>query len=298
MANSPPDSSAPADHAAHAERPHVSPDAVERAAMPFHGVRTSDSTPLPPEALLDQLSEADIICIGEDHDNPHDHYAQLRILRGLIERRKMNGRELGVGLEMVASPEQETLDSWQAGELSTDELATELDWDASWGWDFNFYRPQLELARASGVPVIALNVPRKLARAAARGQLDSLSEDDAKLVPELDLTDAKHRAWFKSQMHHHPSPHAAPDDLYAAQVLWDEGMAASADRFLSERVPGRQLAILAGAGHCWRRAIPARLERRTTATAVSVRPVLLPSADHPLPDTPGYDFLFVMHPDE
>jgi len=287
------------DGAAHGHHGPLPPDIVERSAMPFHGLRTADSTPLSDEELLDDLSRADAICVGEDHDNPHSHWAQLRVLSGLVERRAMTGREIGIGLEMVSAEQQDVLDDFKAGKIDSAELEQQLDWAETWGWDFDFYRPMLEVARDNGLEILGLNVPRRLPRVVAKYGPDGLADHWDGKVPELDLTDAEHKRWFKSVMRAHPSPHASPDRMYAAQVVWDEGMAEQAAQWLRERIPGRQLLILAGAGHCWRRAIPNRLERRTAARVVTVRPVVLPTSDHPLPEVEeGYDYLFLMAPEE
>jgi uncharacterized iron-regulated protein len=287
------------DAPAHGHRGPIPPDIVERSAMPFHGLRTADNTPLSDEELLDDLSRADAICVGEDHDNPHSHWAQLRVLSGLIERRGMSGREIGIGLEMVSVEQQDVLDDFQTGKIDSAELAKQLDWEETWGWAFDFYRPMLEVARDEGLTILGLNVPRQLPRLVAKYGPDDVEDHWDGKLPELDLTDAEHKRWFKSVMRAHPSPHASPDRMYAAQVVWDEGMAEAAAAWLRDRIPGRQLLILAGAGHCWSRAIPKRLERRTSARVATVRPVVLPAADHPLPEVEeGYDYLFLMAPEE
>lgn len=282
----------------HGHRRPVPEDVVIRAELPFHGVRVEDDTPLEAEQLLDELARADVVCVGEEHDNPHSHWAELRILQGLIERRSMTGRQLGVGLEMVETTKQEVLDRFVRGEIEADELESELDWKASWGWAYAYYRPQLELARDRGVQLVALNVPRELPRAVSRKGVDSLDPQQHKRLPELDLADHAHREWFKKQMHGHPSPHASADNMYAAQVVWDEGMATAAAKWLGDEIPGKQLVIFAGGGHCWSRAIPKRLSRRTHARIATVRPITLPAAEHPLPKLEEtFDYLFVMSPE-
>ena len=211
----------------------------------------------------------------------------------------MSGREIGIGLEMVSADDQDDLDEFRDGKLDSPELAKQLDWANTWGWDFDFYRPMLEVARDHGVAILGLNVARALPRVVARYGVAHLDEHWDGKVPELDLGDREHKRWFRSVMRSHPSPHASPDRMYQAQVVWDEGMAEHAASWLRDRIPGRQLLILAGAGHCWRRAIPKRLERRTSANVVTVRPVVLPTSDHPLPEVEeGYDYLFLMAPED
>src|SRR5215204_6620038 len=69
-----------------AARKDVPADTVENAALPFHGLRASDSQPLSSNDLMAELAGFEAICVGERHDNPHDHWAQLAIASDLVER--------------------------------------------------------------------------------------------------------------------------------------------------------------------------------------------------------------------
>ncbi len=173
------------------------------------------------------------------------------------------------------------------------------EWQDRWGFDYALYRPLVLRARRSRVPMYALNAPRELTQKVARGGLASLDEDEAKQVPELDLGDKQHRAWFDQVMKAHPSPHGPSDDIYVAQVMWDETMADTAARWLDKRMPARQIMIVAGEGHCRDRAIPARLRRRTGAKVVGVLPIVVENEDDdPKAELEGFDYGLVMTPPE
>ncbi len=268
----------------------VPSDIVLRAARPFHGERTADGEMLGKNAFLSELGRADAICIGERHDSASDHYAQLAVLRGLIERQEVGGFDLGVGLEMFDETQQPALDRFSAGRITLEQLVTESGYEARWGFPIQYYAPQLETARSSKNPLLALNVQRALTRAVAEKGLDDLPPDVRKRLPELHLDSAEHRALFDALMEGHPEPHgAAPassskpaegatqddsiDRMYAAQVVWDEAMANRAAQWLLQRKPARKLLIFAGQAHCHREAIPARIERRGVTRVVSVLPV-------------------------
>ncbi|MCA9597188.1 MAG: ChaN family lipoprotein [Myxococcales bacterium] len=286
----------------HPNSPHhhhgaLPPDIVARSAMPFHGLRVKDGTPLPPDELMDALSEADAICVGEQHDNPHAHYAQLVVLDALIDSARMTGRELAIGFEMWQRPFQKDLDAYEAGETNEQELLEDSEWDERWGFDYAFYRPLVRHSRRARVPLIALNARRELTQKVARNGLSSLSEDEAREIPELDLGDKQHRAWFDEVMKAHPSPHGPSDDIYVAQVVWDETMADTAARWLGKRLPARQIMIVAGEGHCRDHAIPARLRRRTGAKVIGVLPVVVSSDDEdPRGELEGFDYGVILTP--
>ncbi len=274
-------------------------DVVERAELPYHGFRSSDDTPLGPRDFLDELATADVVCIGEEHENPHDHFAELQVLAALLERTKMNGKELALGVEMVDRSRQPILERYRQGEIDEPELLEASEWEERWGYDFSFYRPMFEHARAHHLPLLGLNLPHEIASKVARSGISSLSDSEAKQIPtEIDLHNRDHRAWFREATRHHPPPTSDRDNLYTAQVLWDETMAETSARWLKGHIPGRQLVILAGNGHCRQDAIPDRLTRRLTAKLVTVRPMILDDDESPCEELDGYDYAFVMTHEE
>lgn len=277
-----------------ARRPReVPPDTVLRAAMPFIGVEVKGGVQLEARELVERLSDADAICLGERHDNPHDHYAQLAVLDGLFTVARSTGRQLAVGFEMFGRPHQHVLSAWSNDEIDDEELIERSEWHERWGYPFNLYRPLLERSRRGGAELLALNAPRELTRKIARGGLDGLSESERARLPELDLDDAEHKDWFRGTMKHHPG-HGDPDNLYAAQVTWDETMAQAAASWLAVREPARQIVVIAGKGHCRSGAIPTRIARRGGARAIGVRAVIASREADPLPELAGFDYGVVL----
>lgn len=280
---------------AHGKGP-LPPDVVERAALPLHGVGPGGRE-LSPRALFDRLAGYDAVCLGESHDNPHHHYAQLVALRALAERAAAAGRELAVGLEMVARPRQLVLDEFSAGKLGDAQLFAELDWKRTWGFDSSLYRPLFDAARAHHLPLLALNAPSSLTRAVARGGLSSLTAEQRAELPELDLSNRQHRRYFEAAMQDHPVKPGTLDRMYAAQVVWDETMAATAASWLEAGLPApRQIIVIAGSAHCQRAAVPERIERRTGLESAAVLPVVAAgeSDEQDAEDAASFDYRIVL----
>lgn len=278
-----------------------SEDVVLQAARPFSGYRPVDEKKFDEESLLTFLASADAVCVGERHDQPLDHYAQLRIVQGFAERRALRGFELGVGLEMVRQADQPALDAYLEGRLDDEEFEQAANWSAEWGFPIQYYRPTLQVVRDERAGLVALGVARPLTREVAENGVDALPEQRRRQVPELDHGSKEHRQLFESLMSGHPMPAGKLDNYYEAQLIWDEKMAEEAGHWLIARQPGRKLVILAGTAHCHRSAIPARLSRRTGLTVVSILPVD-GGAPRPLVEQPsssedkmlaGYDYQMV-----
>lgn len=272
--------------------PEVPADIVERSRLPFSGFRAADGVRLERAELFDDLSRFDAVCVGELHDNPHHHYAQLAVVEGLWPRARHAGRALGIGFEMFQRPFQRALNRYADGTIDEAELLEETEWEERWGHPFAYYRPLVQLARTAGLRLVALNAPRELTRKVAREGLSSLDAKERSTLPVLDFGNAEHRKAFDAAMADHPKGQGDLENYYAAQVLWDETMAQTAAGWLQERAPARQLVIVAGRAHCQNSAIPSRIERRGDFRVASVVP-WMPSEGEPDPRSADYDYALV-----
>ncbi|MEP7336510.1 MAG: ChaN family lipoprotein [Acidobacteriota bacterium] len=130
------------------------------------------------EMMLADLARADVVFVGEKHDDPATHKLERAILEGLL-RRKASPI---VSLEMFERDAQPMLDDYLSGKLSEEEF---LKASRPWPNYATDYRPLVELARAHRWPVIAANVPRRYASQVSRQGLtsvDSLSAAERKLL--------------------------------------------------------------------------------------------------------------------
>jgi uncharacterized iron-regulated protein len=286
---------------------------LEAAALPYQIVDARTGRQVDTAQFYVQLGQARAVCIGEDHSNPHHHWAQLEIVKHLTAT-KPAAERIALGLEMVQRPFQGVLDDYAAKRIDAAALQSRTGWEERWNYDFGFYGPTLDVAIAAGAQLLALNAARELTKKVSHNGLDALSPEDRAQLPELDLEDAKHRAWFDALMesmggtaahskkpdteaptgspHDAPPPMPSADQIYAVQVIWDESMADGATRWLTANPQGHVI-ILAGNGHCHDSAIVNRIKRRGIAQVVSVRPVLDTDASEVLAQ-PMNDYAFVL----
>lgn len=131
------------------------------------------------EAMVAKLATYDVVFLGEQHDDPRTHQLQAALLEGIARRRS---GPVVLALEMFERDVQQGLDAYLAGRTAEpDFLAAARPWPR-YATD---YRPMVEFARAQGWPVIAGNVPRRLASVVARrglAALDSVGATDRALV--------------------------------------------------------------------------------------------------------------------
>lgn len=163
------------------------------------------------------------------------------------------------------------------------------------GADLALYRPLFEANREQGLDALALNAPTELTRAIGRDGIESLTPELAAELPELDLDDAEHREHVFGLFGLTPDDPAAAslENVYRAQVTWDETMAQTASEWLTADDDRRVLAF-AGTAHCHESAIPRRVTRRTGIEMLSATPVLASELAAFPGDWAGYELLIVL----
>jgi uncharacterized iron-regulated protein len=265
---------------------------LDAAALPYQVLDARTGRQVEPPAFWARLAKARAVCVGEEHPNPHHHWVQLEVVRHLAK--DVKPAKLALGLEMIQRPFQGVLDDYAAKRIDAAALRSRAGWEDRWGYDWGFYGPTFDVAVAAGGQLLALNTERELTKKVSRKGLAALDATDRAKLPQLDLDNAAHKAWWDDLMSGmggaaahsqkpEDNPHAEPkkakpampsaENIYAAQVLWDETMADGGAKWLAAN-PGGRLVVLAGNGHCHDSAVVGRLKRRGVADAISVRSVL------------------------
>lgn len=221
--------------------------------------------------MVEQLLEADVVCIGEKHDSEPHHRVQLQIIRSLYAR----DERLGVGMEMFQRPFQNGIDAYFQGKSGEEEFLKATEYRQRWGFDWGLYRPIVEFCRKNSVPIAALNAPRELTSKVAKSGWQKLTDDERKQLGEIDFQVKEHRDyWFERLPKLHGKTNATEDEKersYQVMTVWDGYMAASAAQFQQSRRV-RRMVVLAGAGHVERGfGIPARMVKQTGGRFTVVR---------------------------
>ncbi len=180
-------------------------------------------------ALLDRLAQADVVFVGERHDDAATHALELQILQGLHRRA---GARLRLAMEMWERDVQPALDGYLQG--TTDEV-TFLKNARPWGNYRTDYRPLVEYARAQHVPVVASNAPQAIVSRVGREGLAAVQSADIPTLVQAPHDDYWTR--FGAMMTGMGGAHGTMDTatvqrFYEAQVLRDETMAESTVRAL------------------------------------------------------------------
>ncbi len=203
-----------------------------------------------PDEVLDQAVLAEVVVIGEIHDNPRHHQTQTSIIQAIDP--------MAIVFEML-SEEQATL---ATPDIRTDLAALEkaLDWARS-GWpDFELYAPLFSVVPEAKIYGAAL--PRGEARGAMQeGVAQSFGEDAEVfgLTAPLPADQQAEREELQYDAHCEALPRHLLPDMVALQRLRDAMLARAVLRALNE--VGPPVAVITGNGHARRDwGVPAILE--------------------------------------
>lgn len=181
------------------------------------------------EMMTADLARADVVLIGEQHDDPNTHRLELAVLEGLARRNVA----VTLSLEMFERDVQDSVDTYISGSAGENDF---LKNSRPWPRYATDYRPLVEIARAHRWPVIAANVPRRIAADVAKTgkpAVETLNSNDRSLTAaDLQCPHDAYYDRFAEQMGGHQTASGSNADTttehyYLAQCVKDETMAES-----------------------------------------------------------------------
>jgi uncharacterized iron-regulated protein len=225
--------------------------------------------PVSLDEVLTDLNNCRITYVGEKHTDAAHHKIQLEILQAVFKQNS----NLTVGMEMFDHSYQEVLDQWSAGLLDQKEFIQKVHWYANWRYDFALYKDILEFIKENRLRLVGLNIPNHIPPKIREGGIQSLRDDEKKHLPaQLELSNTSHRDYVQKvfEAHgHHFKGEVEFDNFYAAQVVWEDGMAAA----IAENLNNDVMVVLAGNGHIqFKYGIPDRAYKLTGTAFTTIYP--------------------------
>ncbi|KIC38325.1 lipoprotein [Leisingera sp. ANG-M7] len=224
--------------------------AAALAALCVSGVRAEELA-----GAVEVLRGADVVILGEVHDNPVHHQRQAHLLLALKPR--------AVVWEMITAEQAEGLEASILGDA--EQTAEALNWAVS-GWpEFGLYAPVF--AAAKGARQYGALVPRSDAtKIMSEGAVAYFGAGAAALFGlDQPLPETEQAAREADQQANHCN--AMPEEMLPVLVdfqrLRDAALAAAADKALAET--GGPVAVITGNGH-------ARMDRGLTIYLANARP--------------------------
>jgi len=196
---------------------------------------------------------AEVIYLGEEHDNPHHHIHQRQILEAMLAA----GARPALAFEMLDMGQQGTVDQSLAEGLGQIELGARLGWRAR-GWpDFEMYWPLFDLAERYGLDVVAADLDPVVARRIAREGLAGAGRADlASLLPP----DAEREARIARTIRDAHCNLLPESQLPSMVEAWHARNVTMARRIVQALERHRQVVVIVGSGHQGPGGLPSQLE--------------------------------------
>jgi uncharacterized iron-regulated protein len=246
---------------------------MENDSSALRAYRVSDGQIISFGQMVDEIREAEVVSVGELHNNEFHHQLQLDIIKALGE----SGVPTAVGFEMFTAKSQEKLNEWVDGDLPAGDFI-EVYYD-NWKLPWPLYKDIFFYLREKKIPALGLNVPPEIAKKVASSGFASMSDEELmQLPPGISCNvDDEYMRFIQRAYRSHRTVDGRFIFFCEAQLLWDKAMAWHIVNYLGEN-PKRTVVVLAGAGHAWKRGIPEQLKGMSEEIKIKVV----------LPEVPDY----------
>ncbi|MEO6465528.1 MAG: ChaN family lipoprotein [Pyrinomonadaceae bacterium] len=191
-------------------------------------VFTGKGQPSSIDEIIRSLASADVVFLGELHDDAVGHAVQLEIFKRAIEQYGAK-RRVTLSMEMFERDVQTVLNEYLTGQISENHfLLTSRPWPA-YKTD---YRPLVELAKEKKLDVVAANAPRRYVNMVSRNGRDAvnslspLAKTWLAPLPYAEPSEAYSKK-FKALMGSSAEAMMGIDKILSSQSLWDATMAYS-----------------------------------------------------------------------
>ncbi|RYE31275.1 MAG: hypothetical protein EOP42_10850 [Sphingobacteriaceae bacterium] len=196
------------------------------------------------DELVKVLDKTDVIFYGEEHNDSVGHLLEATILQKLYEKHQL---KTALSMEMFETDCQQVLNEYLTGLIREKNFIT----DARCWPNYQDYRPMVEFAKSSQIPVIAANAPGRYTNMVSRGglvALNKLNQTGKSCLPPLPIDTAAgaYLQKFEAIMGGHSAMGGM--QIYQAQNLWDATMGWSIASFLKTH-PGFTVLQINGGFH-------------------------------------------------
>ncbi len=214
--------------------------------------------------IAKEIGDAKVIYATESHTNMSHHLNQLRIIKALVDTNK----DVTIAMEMFQKPFQQALDDYIANKTDLNTFLKQSQYYKRWKFNYDYYKPILDYAKAKNIKVIGINIDRKIVREVNKKGLLHIKEK-SKLPNKIDQSNITYKNNLAKIFKEHKfdgtehgkkttNPYSK-EFFFQSQLVWDEAMAENIVNY-TKKHPKKTVVVLVGSGHVQNHyGIPARV---------------------------------------
>ncbi|HZY38480.1 MAG TPA: ChaN family lipoprotein [Mucilaginibacter sp.] len=188
---------------------------------------TARQKPISLDDIANDMSTADVLFFGEEHNDSTGHYLEYALFKRLA---KKYPQKIALSMEMFETDCQNVLNEYLSGFIQEKNMIT----DARAWHNYKDYRPLIELAKSDSIPVVAANAPRRYVNMVNRSALvglTGLNDISKSYLPPLPIDTATGAYYEKFLQIMGGHAQMGGMHMFQSQNLWDATMGWSIARF-------------------------------------------------------------------
>jgi len=192
--------------------------------------------------IINNMARADVLFFGEEHKDSTAHLLEFELFKQLAQQYP---GKTALSMEMFTTDCQLVLNEYLNGLIREKNLIS----DARTWPNYKDYRPMVDLAKQSQIPVIAANAPSRYTNMVTRNGLNSLQQLDAQAkdyLPPLPIDTATGLYYDKFVKIIGGHALMAGMQIYQSQNLWDATMGWSIAQFYKKHTNFKIMQINGG----------------------------------------------------
>ena len=218
-------------------------------------------TPVDPAQLKEALAPAQVIFLGETHDNLRHHQIQLELLRYLVAQ----GKKPALGIELFPQEQTSLLMAFVQSSpkdpaQAEERLRKALGWEGREEW--TGYLEVLRFARQERLEVFGLDLNAGLIRRLTGLEAKELTAVERGFLPPFESPGEAYQALMYERFTQGHCGWSEPKHLAGLYRVWLARNEAMAQALAQSYRPDRPLVVLLGSGHLeFGQAVPWALKR-------------------------------------
>jgi uncharacterized iron-regulated protein len=131
----------------------LAPDpALERYAREYHTYLKQYQSISSTSELIRHVMSSDVVYHGDYHPLKQSQRSVLRILREIVEKRKII-----LCLEMFYANDQRWIDQFLQRKITQKEFLEKIDYKKKWGFKWEHWKPVIDLCKKNKIPIAGIN---------------------------------------------------------------------------------------------------------------------------------------------